>query len=196
MNQSSQPGTPEDGRPPTTTLHLNKFVPQPRQQPPPAPAAEDTATVVIRKLAAQVVASQPEPVAVPQGGGNALPATEMLGVVTYAYTKGVYRSEDIESKMVRDPALRQALGDGVPDAPTIRRFRRLNREAIVRTLESFSRWLRRKPALAAEAGQARPSAPGPPGVREGETTVVRMHQAAEDRLEKAMFTDNMARDQE
>jgi hypothetical protein len=193
MNPSNQPGEDQGF---TTALHVNKFVPTPREQPPPAPNAEDTATIVIKKVAAQVAATETEPVTVPKGGGNALPATEMLGVVAYAYAKGVYRSEDIERRLVQEPELRRTLGNEIPDAATIRRFRRLNRGAIVRTLEAFYRWARRKPAP--PRGEA-PQAPAPPartGFAEADSTVILAHRAAEDRVEKAMFTDNMAKEQD
>jgi hypothetical protein len=191
MSQADQPEQDEQH---TTTLHLGKFAPKAGEAAPTPPAPEDTATIVIKKFAAQVASTQEQPVVVPKAAGNALPPKDMLGAVSYAYAKGVYRSEDIERKMVHDPELRKALGNEVPDASAIRRFRRLNREAIVKTLEVFFRWARRRPAPEGTA-QGAPQAPA--RNRDfSESTVIMTHKAAADRLDKAMWVDNMAKEEE
>ena len=54
----------------------------------------------------------------------------LLAVVTFCYASEIYSSEDIEDLMLRDVNFRTVCGNQVPDARTVRRFRRYNREAI------------------------------------------------------------------
>ena len=186
----NEPRKPESQEPRTTVLHLDKFGPQPTA-PVPLPAPADSPTIVIKRAAAQVSAQSPQPVLLPKDGGGALSPNEMLGAVSYAYAKGVYRSEDIERKMTQDPALRAALHDEIPDAHAIRRFRRLNHGAIQATLESFFRWVRRKPDTTASA--IPPAAVSRPSTPEG-TTITGAKKAAEARLNEAAFVDNMSKE--
>lgn len=178
-------------------LHLNKFVPKKPGDPrtDTGTGTDDSGTIVIRKAAAQVVAQSAQPVVVRKGGASALPPKEMLGAVAYAYSKGVYRSEDIERKMLHEPALRQALGDAVPDARAIRRFRYLNREAIMATLEKFFGWKRKKKS-GASAGAAPPAAAAPPAPpAPGTNTLSIAKKEAADKLDEAAFVDNMSKEE-
>jgi hypothetical protein len=182
----SEPQNNEEPR--TTILHLNKFVPKGPLEPPTS-TTDEGQTVMIRKAAAETVAQSAQPVTVPKGG-QALPPKEMLGAVAYCYSKGVYRSEDIERKMNQDQELRGALHGEVPDAHSIRRFRRFNRDAIRTVLEKFFRRTRRKAAAA-------PGAPAPestPTTAANDNTQFLDKKAAHDQLDKAAWIDNMSKD--
>ena len=180
----------------TEVLHLDKFAPgQAPTEPAPAAPSEEGLTVFIKKAAADAVQESLQPIVSPRD--SPLPPKEMLGTLTYAYAKGVYRSEDIERKMRQNPAFRAATHGEVPDAKTIRRFRKLNRRAILDTLAKAFR-LRRKKA-AAEAMQetlpgAQPaSAPATGAGTDGETTLI-ARKEAEQRLDNAAWVDNMLKD--
>ena len=127
--------------------------------------------------------------------GSELPPTELLGAVSYCYAKGVYDSTEIENRMRQNPELRAATHDNVPGASLIRRFRRLNREAIHATLEEAFRFLRRKAKASARA-----PLPGQPpsatriGSFDPETTVTFVRKEAERTLNNAAFVDNMSKD--
>src|SRR6185369_12927624 len=86
---------------------------------------------------------QEKNVVVPKSAGPVGPAS-MLGAISYCYMKGVYSSSDIEQKMYDDPAFRASCHNEVPRPEDIRRFRRLNREAIQATLEKVFRGTRKK----------------------------------------------------
>ena len=104
-----------------------------------------------------------------------LQAKEMLGAVSYAYAKDVYESERIEKKMRGDSEMKEKLGQKVPDAKSISKFRKLNRAAIMETLERAFRFKRRKDKeeLAKPLpGQPITAAPVSCGVEDGEHTVM------------------------
>ena len=65
----------------------------------------------------------------------------MLAILTYCYASEIYCSEEVEDLMRRDGAFRTACGDDVPDARTLRRFRRQNHDAIEHCLFSVLRTL-------------------------------------------------------
>lgn len=71
--------------------------------------------------------------------GTAYQARQMLAVITYCYAVGTYRSQDIEATMREDVLFRLACGNEFPGWRMIRRFRRLNREAIRFLLEETFR---------------------------------------------------------
>ena len=182
---SNQPNHPAD----STVLHLNQFAPG---APKPAPAAEPGVTVMV-KLAAQETVEQTGTPVVPREGG-ALSGKEMLGAVSYCYAKGVYESEEIERKMMKDPALRASVHGDVPDAKAIRRFRMLNRGAIQATLEKAFGFLRRK-----EKAELMEPLPGQPVAAPltglvGESTVLYARNQAQERVQQAAFVDNMSKD--
>lgn len=191
-----KPGPVDD----TTVLHLNQFAPgQGDTSAGGKPNFEDSATLFIKKAAAETVEQSAQPVIAPRTN-NALPAKEMLGAVAYCYAKGVYTSEEIESKMLRDPELRAATGGQIPNAHSIRRFRKFNREAIQATLEKWYRKVRKQKAPAptevmpgAQPPEPSPLAQGPaqPG---GEHTTAFARREASERLNKAAFIDNMSKD--
>jgi hypothetical protein len=174
--------------PDSTTLHLGKFAPA--KSPAPQPEPETGVTVSIKRAAAQTVQHVGQPV-VPKDGG-ALPAEQMLGAVSYCYAKGVYTSEEIERKMMRDSELRESVHGEVPNANAIRRFRRLNRGAIQETLEKAFGLLRRKKKPASPL----PGQPATPPAKDtsGESTIVFSKREAEERLQQAAFIDNMSKE--
>lgn len=175
----------------TTILHFNKFT-----SAQPSPAAEETATIFIKRAAAETVQQGAAHVVVPSSAGP-LSAEEMLGAIAYCYAKGVYSSGDIERKMLQDPEFREALGNFVPDTQAIRRFRKLNRQAIQEVLEKFYLRLRKqKPPTevfpGAQPPAPSPASPGPASPNPGETTVFLVKREATDRLDKASFIDGMS----
>lgn len=180
---SNEPKNPGE----STTLHLGKFAPA---KDVPAPSDTDTGvTVSIKRAAAQTVQQGGQPV-VPKDGG-AMPGEGMLGAVSYCYAKGVYTSEEIEHKMMRDPQLRESVQGDVPNAKAIRRFRQLNRGAIQETLEKAFGFMRRKKAPTPLPGQPA----HPPGEQTpGDSTIVFSKREAEDRLQQAAFIDNMSKE--
>jgi len=121
---------------------------------------------------------------------------EMLGAVAYCYVKGVFSSADIERKMLRDAEFRDAHDGMVPDPATIRKFRRMNREAIQVLLEKFYGRLRQQQKHVREMSLESHSAPGAPALdarrQSGENTAVFVKREASDRLDKATFIDGMS----
>lgn len=174
----------------STVLHLNQFARGTGETP--APGPDPGATVMVRMAAAETVEKSGAPI-VPKDGG-ALTGKEMLGAVSYCYAKGVYESEEIERKMLKDPALRDSVHGDVPDAKAIRRFRTLNRGAIQTTLEKAFGFLRRKEK--AELMKPLPGQPAAAPVTDpaGESTVLYAKHQAEDRVQQAAFVDNMSKD--
>lgn len=158
-------------------LHLGKFLSDLANK----PELGESPTLLIRKAAEQAAAQSPQPLWGPQR--SRLSPERMVGVLAYAYTKGVYRSEDIERKMREDPQVRAALGPDLPTAHAIRRFRRFNRQAILTALGKFFRWRRRVPP-APEGG---PTPPEP-------NTQYYVKGEAEDVLNRAAWVDNMSKE--
>lgn len=196
MEHQKQPPKAADD---TTVLHLSKFAPGRAEVPPGAPPnQDDSPTIFIKKAAAETVEHSTQPVLAPKTG-NALPAKEMLGAVAYCYAKGVYTSEEIERKMLKDPELRAATKGEIPDAHSIRRFRRLNREAIQATLEKWYRRLRKQKIPTEVLPGARPPEPSAVVQSAGaqaptEHTTMFAKREASERLNKAAFIDNMSKD--
>lgn len=181
---------PPEGLSPS--LHLDQFAPDQAANRPPTPADENSgATAFIKRAAAETVATSARPVVAP-GQPNALPPKSLLGVVAYCYAKGVYSSEEIEERMTADPTLRAATGNELPDAHAIRRFRRLNREAVRTTLEKFFRHVR-----AHARGTPPPSSPNSPPpaapADSGSTTIMVRKEAAE-RVAQAVLIDSVSQD--
>jgi transposase len=177
----------------TTVLHLKTFahgtpVP-PKEQP------AEGATELIRKAAVETVAETAKPVIVPKAAGPLSP-DEMLGAVAYCYIKGVFSSADIERKMLRDPEFREALDGVVPDPATIRKFRRMNRDAIQTLLEKFYGRLRQQQKYVREAFPASQSPPAAATLdarpRPDENTAIFVRREASERLDKATFIDGMS----
>ena len=196
----SAPGTPAPNPAPeggaANNLHLGKFAPG-QQTSAPGPEADEGATMFIKRAAAETVQQSAQPVVTPKSAG-ALPAQEMLGAVAYCYAKGVYGSEEIERKMLQDPQLRAATGAELPDAHAIRRFRRLNRQALQSTLEKFYRRLRSR--ITGVLPGAAPPEPSPPPAAAavpadaGNTTIVAKREASA-RIQEAIILDSASSDQ-
>ncbi len=190
----SEEHKPAEDEPQSTVLHMGKFAPKAPTDPPSTTTADESPTLTIARAAAQTAETSREPVVVPKGVGHSVPPEKMLGAVSYAYAKGVYSSEDIERKMATDPKFRAALGDDVPDAQTIRRFRRLNREAILKTLEKFFRWKRKKDKASTVApATPTPAAPAVPTGEESPTVLMGRKEAGQC-LDNAVIVDNLSRE--
>jgi hypothetical protein len=177
----------KETREPSTSLHLGKFAPGS------APAAEERtgdATISV-KIAANETLKQGGQIAMPKDAGELSPQ-EMLGAVSYCYAKGVYSSEEIETRMLRDPKLREAVHGEVPRAGAIRRFRVLNRDAIRSTLEKAFRFMRKGRSTPPVRVAPPPAHTADEHPSEGTITVVRRE--ADERLDKAAFIDNMTKE--
>src|SRR5687768_13695697 len=94
-----------------TSLHLGKFAPGS------VSGADDqtgSATISVKRAANETL-RQGGQVAMPKDTGELSPQ-EMLGAVSYCYAKGVYSSEEIEARMLRDPKLHEAVHGEIPRA--------------------------------------------------------------------------------
>ncbi len=207
MNRSEAETVREEVDAEPVVLHLGRFA-HGAPQSAGAGFSDGTETALIRKAAAEAVATHLKPVVVPKAAAPLSP-DEMLGAVAYCYVKGVFSSADIERKMLRDPEFRAALDGTVPDPETIRRFRRLNREAIQTVLEKFYASLRSPAAGVSErltwsrhdAGTVQAPAlrtslatgvGGGPTRAPGENTATFVKREAIEQLELATFVDRMS----
>ncbi len=158
----------------------------------------ETLTGFISKAAHEVAEHSATPVVVPKDGGS-IPAKAMLGVVSYCYTKGVYASEDIERELVKEPLVREVAHGDLPRPEDIRRFRRLNREAIQQTVEKALAFARRKVVEAwsptnpfrSSLSGALPAESLPVDARP-EDPAAAAHRDASERIDKATFIDGMS----
>jgi hypothetical protein len=119
----------------------------------------------------------------------------MLGVVSYCYAKGVYSSNDIGRKLNQAPAFRISCHNELPRPEDIRRFRKLNREAIQKTLEKILRYARTKVVEAwSPSNPFRNGSSAPATVVSGrpDETQGFSRREASDRLDKATFIDGMS----
>jgi len=174
----------------TTVLHLNQLAPGHA----PTASPEDTVTAFVARAAAETVKESPVPVVVPKTAGP-VPPESMLGVVSYCYAKGVYGSNDIGRKLNQDPAFRLSCQNEVPRPEDIRRFRRLNREAIQKTLEKALQFARAKVAEAwspSNPFRGRSPAPAIQGAGQQEETQSFARREASERIDKATFIDGMS----
>ena len=128
----------------STVLNLQRFVSGSAWK---ASNAQDSSLTASIQRGAKAVAAAGARIAVP--AETELPPVQLLGALSYCYAKGVYESGEIENRMWRNSALRAAMHDNIPGSSLLRRFRRLNREAIRATLEEAFRFLRRKAKAAA-----------------------------------------------
>jgi len=175
----------------STILRLGQFVPdQPLAGPDQSASPETVTAFVVRQAAPEVCQQSAQPVVAPKDG-NALSPQSLLGVVSYCYAKDVCSSAEIERKLVKDPAIRAACGSDLPDRRILRRFRRLNRAAIRAMLEKIFRFRRRKEKA---AWMAAAGASSNPACEPGESTIMFARQEAEARIEKAVFVDDMEKD--
>ena len=157
-------------------------------------------TQFIRRAVAETSAKKERQIVVPQEVGKLSPEL-LLAVVTYCYAKGVYGCAEIEEAILSDKDLRAKFGNDLPDDRSLRRFRRLNREAIKATLERA--FIEAKHTLgsippdrlqaACRQNQSQEgSAATPTG--ESEATSFLVKKAVEDRIQKALFIDGMSKD--
>lgn len=191
---SPQEHSPDTG-PREPVLHLGPLVAPAAEA---APATEDTLTGFIAKAAHEVVEQSPTPVVVPHDGGS-IPAETMLGVVSYCYTKGVYASEDIGRELSQEPLVRQVAHGDVPRPEDIRRFRRLNREAIQKTVEKALAFARKKVVEAwsptnpfRHSPSSRPVMESMPVDARRDDTATFVRRDASERIDKATFIDGMS----
>ena len=175
-----------------TALNLHRFAPG---HAPETPAGEESSLTASIQRGAKAATDAGAQIIAP--AGSELPPTELLGAVSYCYAKGVYDSTDIEHEMLRSPELRAATHGNVPAASLIRRFRRLNREAIRATLEEAFRFLRRKAKATTcvpSPGQPTPADNNSGGSFNPEATVALVRKKAERTLNDAAFVDNMSKE--
>jgi hypothetical protein len=191
MNQQAKR---QSGEADTAVLSLEEFV---RSQSSSTRSVDDSPTewptMFFAKAATEVCSQNSKPIVNPKDTGP-LPPASILGIVSYCYAKGVYAAEDIERKLLKNPQVRAACGNEVPRASVIRRFRRLNREAILSLLERFFRRTRKRSmptaprASESEAASPTPGASSP----DADNTQVLARNEAVSRLEKAAFIDGMS----
>ncbi len=103
-------------------------------------AVSITPAQAVRAAARAIASSALEPVCAP-GAGLAFQPRSMLAVLTYCYATDIYCSEEVEDLMRCDGTFRSVCGDEVPDARTLRRFRRHNHDALEHCLFSVLRML-------------------------------------------------------
>ena len=180
----------------TTILNLNKLTSEQ-----PTSSSGESGTIFIKKAANETVQKGPIEVVVPSSARPISPEV-MLGVVAHCYANGVYSSWDIEREMLQDQEFRKALGGVVPDPQSIRRFRRLNRQAIQEVLEKFFRRLRKQKSLAhvladaqppelPAASVVQPNGAAPASSEASEDTAFIAKRESRERLDKATSIDCM-----
>jgi transposase len=94
----------------------------------------------VQAAARAIARSTLQPVCSPVAGVAFHPRS-LLAVLSYCYLSEIYSSADIEDLMRRDGNFRRVCGNQIPDAQTLRRFRRHNREAIETCLSAALRCL-------------------------------------------------------
>lgn len=94
----------------------------------------------VQEAARAIARNHLHPVRSPMAGVAFHPRV-LLAVLTYCYVSEIYASSDIEDLMRRDANFRNLCGNEVPDAATLRRFRRHNHEAIEMCLHPVLRCL-------------------------------------------------------
>ena len=153
--------------------------------------ADTSVTAFVARTAAEATQHSGKPIVQPRNGGGVSPQT-MLGVVSYCYSKGIYSSEEIERKLLQEPEVVASCQGDVPRPEAIRRFRRLNRQAIQTTLEQALRYARKR--IRSLLASENPFLPNTPPVATGpvEETQTVARREASDRIDKATFIDGMS----
>ena len=77
----------------------------------------------------------------PLDGGLACQSRTLLTLLTYCYARQIYSSADVMALLRADVNFVQLCHDELPDARTIRRFRRENRESLQLCLEAALRFV-------------------------------------------------------
>jgi len=117
----------------------------------------------------------------PLDGGLACQPRTLLTVLTYCYARQTYGSAEVVARLRRDSGLAQFCHGELPDARTIRRFRRENREPLQRCLEAALRFVAEQK------------------VAQGIVTRVKESEIAQEarrRIIMAMFVDSMDQDKD
>ena len=117
----------------------------------------------------------------PVDAGHALQPRTLLALLAFSYARQIYASEEIESFLGADRNFGLLCREQKPDARTLRRFRRENREALLVCLKAGLRFL---------AAQK---------VEQGLVTHVNENRVADEasrRIIMALFTDSMATDKD
>lgn len=157
---------------------------------------DSSTTQFIRKAVEQTVNDAGQKLIVPRELGKLSPKV-LLAIITYCYTKGVYSCGEIEEAILNDSDLRMQLSNEFPDNRSLRRFRRLNREAIRVTLErAFGEAKHKLGHIPPDRLQAAVKKTAEKlGISpNGEETAFLVKQAVEDRIQKALFIDGMTKD--
>lgn len=159
--------------------------------------ANETETSLVARTVKEACQNNPQALVRPQNRPS-LPVRAMLGLLTYCYVKGIFSSSDIERRLWEDTRIRMACPGDIPEAHTIRKFRRLNREVILSTLEQALKTIWRTLGKPWRKSSAAPA--GTPDVactrplsRDGDTTEM-ARQDALHRLENAAIYDNALSD--
>jgi hypothetical protein len=134
----------ETSTPLRAARHLT--LPQPSPASDRARDAVPSPAQVVQAAARAIDRDTLRPVSVPSAGVAYHPRS-LLALLVYCYVSGTYASEDIESLMRRDASFRKLCGEEFPDAHTLRRFRRHNRETIENCMQAVLR------ALAEQQGE-------------------------------------------
>jgi hypothetical protein len=117
----------------------------------------------------------------PVDAGHALQPRTLLALLAFSYARQIYASDEIESFLRADRNFGLLCREQMPDARTLRRFRRENREALLVCLKAGLRFLSAQK------------------VAEGVITRVNetcLGEEARRRIIMAMFTDSMAMDKD
>lgn len=129
-----------------TTLRAARSLTLPPVPPTPSgndrsrPSALISPAQAVQAAARAFSTSALQPVCAP-GAGLAYQPRSLLAVLTYCYAREIFSSVEVEDMMRSDTALRSACGENIPDAQTLRRFRRHNHEAIESCLYTVLRQL-------------------------------------------------------
>jgi len=182
----------------TTVLSLSRFAAN-RPSSSITPTSDDeTPTSLVVQAVGETVAEHPESVILPQKRPSFAPQA-MLGLVTYCYAKGVLSSSEIERKLWEDRRIVSSCPGQIPEAHTIRKFRRLNRELLLEALEKSLKKIRRalrratmRRTLYDLEDEVRAVSSQHPDAGEGTSIMVRRD--ALDRLDSAALIDSTLTD--
>jgi hypothetical protein len=132
----------------------------------------------------------------PPSAGLAFQPVNLLAILTFSYAVGVYGSQDVERMMREDGHFRNLCRNEFPNWHTIRRFRRYNNEAIRHCLaETFRLAGSLNSPSATENLKISLNSNPTTGIEEGVSVDgCRSEQEAADRVERAMWIDQMAMD--
>ena len=167
----------------TETIKLNLTALRGGNTSTPGVAAFDGTSTVsnfVLEAVAETCRKMPARLVLPKTAG-AVPAEWLLRVLTCSYAKGVMASEDIERKLRAE----SLWPDNVPDACTLRRFRRLNRAVVEAALEKVLRLMRLRQVRATQTG-----ANSVPGI--GAETAIILHREAAAKVDEAVLMDHAA----